>query len=165
MDSKEPAMRLLLVAAAAIAAMLSYSLEAASKPSRKRVEVVGSVEVTNFPESPGRFELVGFTSDSFTGALGGPFGATEKCQAEFLGSRMCKPDEAQETTNLPPVRPDDAWVDSGSQPVVASVGELRCAQWLSNSSLRSGVLLRQDGAVHTGVCNTEHPVACCAPVP
>ncbi|GAG53354.1 unnamed protein product, partial [marine sediment metagenome] len=58
-------------------------------------EVTGAVEVTNLPSvqdvnvvnapspnSATRFQLVGFTTQTYTGNMGGYFGVTLKCQLE-----------------------------------------------------------------------------------
>ena len=63
---------------------------------------MGVVEVTNLPEvqdvyvtnppgaaPPAGFQLVGFTSATYTGDMGGNFGVAKKCQLEFPNSRMC----------------------------------------------------------------------------
>ena len=75
--------------------------------------VTGSVEVTNLPDvqdvhvvnqqppapapASSRFQLVGFTSATYTGDMGGHFGVTQKCQLEFPGSRMCTVKEVAAT--------------------------------------------------------------------
>ncbi len=47
-----------------------------------------------------RFQLVGFTSTTFTGGEG-VLGFTLACQVEFVGSRMCTSGEVMNTINVP----------------------------------------------------------------
>jgi hypothetical protein len=140
----------------------------------KQVEVINdplAVEVTNPPtcETSVRFQLVGFTTDVFTGDLGGPFGATAKCQAAFAGSRMCNIYEAQTTDAPPAARPEAAWINvlAGEQPAgtVRTVGGIGyyCRQWTS-TDLPGGVL-RSGGEIVGLPCSSEIPIACCALVP
>ena len=61
---------------------------AAYAQAPKLVEVINdplAVEVVNPapPSPPVRWQLVGFTSATYTGAMGGHFGVTQKCQLEF----------------------------------------------------------------------------------
>jgi hypothetical protein len=84
---------------------------AASAQSIKEVEVtnlpeVQDVNVTNTPlpvtvAPPARFQLVGFTSATYNGDMGGHFGVTRKCQIEFPNSRMCSLEEVAATTAIP----------------------------------------------------------------
>jgi hypothetical protein len=155
--------------------ILLFSVSASAQ-STKPVEVtnfpeVQSVEVTNPPPADGaRFQLVGFTTASFTGNLGGPFGANAKCQADFPGSRMCVISEAQATLEPPLVRPAAAWSNAlasdsslGSAEVHGGI-RYYCTQWLVPDS-RSGAVLRADGAASNALCSGSLPIACCAPVP
>jgi hypothetical protein len=75
------------------------------------VEVTGAVEVSNLPQPtvPARFQLVGFTSATYTGDSG-VLGLTLACQDEFPASRMCNSVEVMETTTIPtdPAQPASA---------------------------------------------------------
>ena len=128
-----PCLRLLAVPFAA--ALVSLAPTAQGAPKTKPVEVVnfpdpqnvtGSVEVLNLPEvqdvnvvntpptvpaACSRFHLVGFTASRHTGDLGGVFGATAICQAEFgPEARFCNTEEAASTTDLPQFSAAVAWV-------------------------------------------------------
>jgi hypothetical protein len=159
-----------MFAATQVMAQAVKQVEVANFPDPQ--SVVGQVEVTNLPacETTVRFQLVGFTSDVFTGDLGGPFGATEKCQAEFVGSRMCNSYEAQTTDFPPAVRPAAAWINTiagdsagGTVGVVGGIGYY-CRQWTSTDL--PAVALKSGGNIEGGSpCSAEHPIACCALVP
>jgi hypothetical protein len=134
--------------------------------------VAGSVEVTNLPAvqdvnivsggttpSSPRFQIVGFTTATYNGNLGGFFGATQKCQLEFPASRMCTPLEVQETTSIPGGLTGVGWVDVG------------CITWTTEDfNLRGSVVSGQTGISTISPfggrqCNESGPIACCALVP
>jgi hypothetical protein len=95
--------------------------EATAGDKVKPVEVINlpdvqDVHVTNpVAAAPAaRIQIVGVTSTLYTGNLGGPWGATEKCDAEFPGTRMCTIEEARRTMPPFPVIPEPgAWTDPG----------------------------------------------------
>lgn len=152
------------------------------------------VQVVNLPEvqpvevanptacGQGRFQLVGFTSATYTGDLGGPFGATQKCQIEFPASRMCERREVFETVTLPQGLTGNAWIRL--EPVFevfsASCDQYRRASYIHrtidvNGTVTSetqrvfsdGILVSENGAVVNwgAACDAERPIACCALVP
>jgi len=149
--------------------------------------VTGSVEVTNLPDLGGGcspFQLVGFTTATFTGGQG-VLGFTTACQAEFPGSRMCTSVEVMETTTLPSGLPaGEAWVRpvtpvglpgavvdaSGSE---ANADALSCGGWSQSTSGTNGLVVDGSGRFRsttrspTGMegCHVARAVACCAPTP
>ena len=87
---------------------------AANAQAPKQVEVINdplAVEVVNPapPSPPVRWQLVGFTSAIYTGAMGGHSGVTQKCQLEFSNSRMCSLEEVATTTSIPSSLVGAAW--------------------------------------------------------
>lgn len=126
------------------------------------VEIAGEVEVTNLPAASGaaRFQLVGFTSETYTGAMGGNFGVTQKCQLEFPNSRMCNEVEVSETTSIPSGLTGDAWGNP--------LGRFRsqtCDWWTRGEELYNGYRVLANGNPSDRGCALAAPIACCAPVP
>ena len=180
-------MRLLLAALTVVSALFVSSLAATAQPI-KQVEVTnfpdpqnvtGSVEVTNFPAAPtpSRFQLVGFTSDTFTGDTG-VLGFTLACQQVFDGSRMCMSTEVMETVTVPASLTGAAWVrpmfvsffGAGTQNLAKDAsgrtslnGRLSCVGWEDENA--AGLRVDSHGAFSTSNCTNAHSVACCAPVP
>ena len=125
--------------------------------------------------APPRFELVGFTSDTFQGDQG-VLGFTLACQAEFPGSRMCDTQEIFKTVNVPPGLVGDAWVNPVLRPLAStstvsldisgvanSPGSHTCYGWATTSS--TGLTVGVGGQIGPfSNCNTLHSVSCCAPV-
>jgi hypothetical protein len=97
----------LLIGVAAQADPKATEVEVTNGP-QSPVPVVGQVEVTN-PSAPARFQLVGFTSTTYTGNLGGYFGAAAKCQVEFPRARMCTLAEVALTSDVPADLSGEAW--------------------------------------------------------
>jgi hypothetical protein len=137
-------------------------------------EVVGAVEVTNLPaaSAPARFQLVGFTSATYTGAMGGPFGVTQKCQIEFPNSRMCSVEEVILTTTIPSGLTGTAWVHlpaDDRQAVQASVEPwpyfFNCNGYSEESDSSIGVVVDINGLANQPHCIDVHRIACCALVP
>ena len=148
---------------------------------------VQDVNVVNAPPAPtacaSRFQLVGFTSATYTGDTG-VLGFTRGCQAEFGLSRMCTSEEVVETVDVPNVATSDpAWVRPTFEPVSAGPGgisasrvvadvsgihadfprELSCEGWHSSGT---GLAVDGDGRFGKLSCtNAPRPLACCAPVP
>jgi hypothetical protein len=132
-------------------------------------EVVGSVEVTNLPaaSAPARFQLVGFTNETFDGATG-VLGFTLACQQEFPNSRFCTTEEVMSTVSVPVGLVGDAWV----RPIFISVGvdasgasgTIACNGWTQPSS--RGMTVTPEGGFPSGGdnCDVARPIACCAPV-
>ncbi len=119
------------------------------------------VEVINPapPSQPVHFQLVGFTSVAYKGAMGGFFGVTKKCQLEFPNSRMCLLDEVAATTSIPSGLAGKAWTDSE-----ITGSSTSCSNWSSTSY--SGKVVASNGIQTSGgSCNVATPIACCALVP
>jgi hypothetical protein len=173
-----------MIRSAVVALVAAFLAVHVSAQTIKQVEVInfpdpqnvtGQVEVTNLPtcEAPARFQLVGFSSETFTGGQG-VLGFTAACGAEFPGSRMCTSVEAMETVRVPSGLSGSAWI----RPVFVDVGELAvdvsgvhrshaveltCDGWHAN--LLTGLLITAEGAFTYDICTSAFSVACCAPVP
>jgi len=152
---------------------------AAHSQAPKPVEVINdplAVEVVNPapPSQPVRWQLVGFTRATYTGAMGGNFGVTQKCQLEFPNSRMCSLEEVMATTSIPSSLAGNAWTHpdprttSSSVILDASVEPIsnNCRMWRVADDSRVH-LVSADGAreIPEVICSTAHPIACCALVP
>jgi hypothetical protein len=130
-----------------------------------------AVEVVNPapPSPPVRWQLVGFTSATYTGAMGGNFGVTQKCQLEFLNSRMCRIEEVAATTSIPSSLVGNAWAN----PTDWHYPDCRenCYLWKHPQSLcgsfGTGWVVASDGNVadYKASCDSAHPMARCALVP
>jgi hypothetical protein len=146
------------------------AVEVADQP----VEVTGAVEVSNLPSpsAPARFQLVGFTSATFTGGTG-VLGFTLACQAEFPASRMCTSVEVMETIQLPLEMPvASAWLrpvfQGTSSPLDASgiagtAIDLSCNSWRATNG--SGLSVNSAGQIEFAGCVNPYQIACCALVP
>ena len=169
---------LIAVDLSAVAASPSREVQVTNFPSPQFVE--GSVEVTNFPEpsSPARFQLVGFTTATFTGGEG-VLGFTLACQAEFPGSRMCSSVEVMGTTVVPASLTGEAWVRPVMVPfalasggahvldaagIVGSPSQIGCDGWRTGTG-NTGLSIYADGRFTRLACYTPRAVTCCAPVP
>jgi len=155
--------------------------------------VTGSVTVTNLPAvqdvhvvnaqppaqcgAPPSFQLVGFTRAVFTGDLGGPFGANQKCQAEFPGSRICDYSEVRSTVIVPSGLAGLAWLNLDG-------GQTQCQDW-TNGVIGGGsgpTRLASNGTLVVPIpgcvpactppqpsspsfCSEQNSIACCAPLP
>src|SRR5262245_55265177 len=158
-------MRWLLVALASVA---SCPVIAMAQPL-KQVEVtnlpaVQDVNIVGGGTAPARFQIVGFTTATYTGDLGGLFGATRKCQLEFPESRMCNPLEVQETTSIPAGLAGFAWVNGNPN--------AGCSRWTDDTGeFANGgpVVSGETGLSSIGPqfpsCGASRPIACCAAVP
>lgn len=124
-----------------------------------------------------RFQLVGFTSTTYTGDTG-VLGFTLACQAEFPGSRMCTTEEVMETTLVPANPSSEAWVRPAfqgySDPIALDASgfrahphELSCRGWASaSSSTYFGIYLDSSGHIKdSGACSQPRSVSCCALLP
>jgi len=143
----------------------------------KQVEIVNdplAVEVVNPapPSPPVRWQLVGFTSATYPGAMGGNFGVTQKCQLEFPNSRMCSIEEAVATTSIPSGLSGRAWTHAqATAGVVIFAGapvsqSTNCFGWHSGLHSLTGNVVSDEGTADViSDCNREHPIACCALVP
>ena len=127
--------------------------------------------------------FLGTTQARFTGNLGGPFGANQKCSAEFPESHMCAYCEAilgfRNTATA-----EAAWIDapangnpSGSVGATVDTaicggdgeaggrlwtGALACAFWESPEAAGRGPSLATSGVLKVQACNVEQAIACCA---
>ena len=140
--------------------------------------VTGAVEVTNFPNpvpltcTPARFQLVGFTSATYTGAMGGNIGVTQKCQLEFPDSRMCSQKEVEATTTLSAFITGKAWIHGDDGNSVLFSAEIRtnstngCNVWRSADSFEIGsTVVGSTGLFGDDLCDVAKPIACCGLVP
>lgn len=170
-------MRAIALALAFFAVLVASPYQAAAEAPAKPVEVINlpevqDVNVLNVPPAAvaARFQFVGFTTDSFSGDLGGFFGGHLKCQMDFPQSRMCTIGEVQGTTTIPGGVATDtaAWVNQ----VVAgsSDGEISpagCDSWTTDFQPHIGFLIEftHGGRIAQRPCSLSHPIACCALVP
>lgn len=148
---------------ASLAAALLFSLQADAKT----------------PKVP-RFQLVGFTTATFTGGQG-VLGFTLACQQQFANSRMCTSLEILETTKVPAGLAGEAWVRPSFAPGANNVMDasgissdglgLTCFGWSLGLNGISGLVVDGAGRFHTSVfqslsyCDSARAVACCALVP
>ena len=110
-----------------------------------------------------RFELVGFTSGTSTGDLGGIFAATQLCQAEFPGSRICSDREIIDTVNLPTGLSGSAWVGRFS---LSGTNLVSCDSFTTSGSNFSTMAVTSGGHLLLGTtCSFNRRLACCAPTP
>ena len=118
--------------------------------------------------TPERFELVGFTANTFFGDAG-VLGLTLSCQSEFAeASRLCSSVEVLRTVTVPPALSGEAWV----RPVRAAVGFTdvsdadanNCSGWTQNAAF-AGLRVTSIGGFSSGACNVARAAACCAPAP
>ena len=135
----------------------------------KQVEVINdplAVEVVNPapPSPPLRWQLVGFTSATYTGNMGGSFGVTQKCQLEFANSRMCIVLEVEQTTSIPSGLVGQGWVQQGASLVGGLQGN-SCGRWLGNNVGGGGKVVDTLGTPASEQCEIPTPIACCALVP
>ena len=151
--------------------------------------VTGSVEVTNLPAvqdvnvtnappgPPSRFQLVGFTTATFTGDSGGVLAFTLACQAEFTAdSRMCMSQEILETVDVPTGLSGEAWVqptfagerlDASGAFTSSGASTLTCGlvpTW-GRANDRNGLIVDSTGSFRLRACSNAFSLACCALVP
>ncbi len=143
---------------------------AAHAQAPKKVEVINdplAVEVVNpvYPRPPVRWQLVGFTSATYTGDMGGHFGVMQKCELEFPNSRMCTTLEAQQTTTIPAGLTGEAWVNPGIADFSGLVNR-NCSYW-THIGGGTGRTISATGGVGSDDCLIAHEqsIACCALVP
>lgn len=113
----------------------------------------------------------GYTTETFTGNMGGRAGAHQACAQEFPNSHLCHAAEYY-LANSPLAPPaTGAWIDFSTDGVVANLASVRqgrdprttnCTQWSDSAPQNLGTFLRP-GADPTGnPCNNPIPLACCA---
>ena len=151
-------------------------------PFVAQAQVIKEVVVTNLPavqdvhvvnQSPstpqgGTVQIIGVTTEVYTGDLGGPWGATEKCDEEFSGTRMCSLGEARRSLPPFPVIPaQGAWTDPDLNISNFNINSRTCGDWTSSveTSSNLGIVTIPNGAFRSLGCHLSAPIACCGPVP
>lgn len=148
---------------------VSGTVEVGNLPATQ--EVTGSVTIENLPgvqqvevvnqsccqDRP--FRLVGSTMQTTNGGAGF-FGMSALCASEFNGSRMCLLNEALQTLNPPSDLAHESWIDPGMEPRNEITS---CGGWIYMSSGFRGRVLRSNGRYPNIPCDSQLPVACCAP--
>ena len=140
---------------------------------------VQDVNIVNAPPAPAacssRFQLVGFTSATYTGDMGSYLGVTAKCQLEFPESRMCTYEEVVATTTISSSLTGEAWIHtpSGNDAGVILAANIRavnsqnCLAFTRDLVIGSyrGYSVSENGNLNLRDCFEILPIACCAPVP
>ncbi len=164
-------MRSIATAIPAAVVLAASTASSQGQPSLPVEDLPVAVEVANpaMPTRPIRFQLVGFTASTYTGDLGGPFGAAKKCQLEFPDSRICLAREVQLTTTVPDSLVGDAWATEEARPGEPIVVGLSCQQWTFGSGSNRGGRVLADGSFTSTqtlqLCSQMKSIACCALVP
>lgn len=113
------------------------------------------------------YQLVGFTSATFTGDTG-VLGFTQSCQAQFgAAARMCTSLEVSQTVVVPSGLSGDAWVLPRADVASATENE-SCNGWSAQSGAQgsiTGLAVDASGGFPGGRCDIARSVSCCAPVP
>ncbi|GAG14310.1 unnamed protein product, partial [marine sediment metagenome] len=139
--------------------------------------------VTSLPIPTGtpRYQLVGFTADTFP-VTTGVLGFTLACQVAFPESRMCTSNEVMETVTVPLDLSGEAWVRPSFVPIATGDNNVRamdnsgnygwpssftCSGWRSevNDGYNKGLTVDATGRFVSRRCDYVYAVACCAPVP
>ncbi|MCK6572018.1 hypothetical protein L6V77_13090 [Myxococcota bacterium] len=125
--------------------------------------------------------FLGLTRARFTGDLGGPIGAHQKCSADYPNSHMCGYCEIMDAYPNVPLA-EEAWVvlPHGALIVRDGRGSAVCGFPTSSRSRASddgnscgdwadarpqnvlGPVIRPNGHFFSRSCDTQHPIACCA---
>ena len=133
----------------------------------------------------GRFQLMGFTTETYTGNMGGHLEVTLKCQLEFPGSRMCTSEEyANSATALSGesgfawIKPSLVHLDPGSSTNFQAVDQastiqdsptrFSCNGWRTLTSTPNPVGLVVEvanGKFSRQSCTSELKLTCCGPSP
>lgn len=108
-----------------------------------------------------RFQLVGFTTETFLGDAG-VFTFALACQTEFPASRMCASEEVLDTVVIPEISAERAWVHPEGS--TAPPLEQSCYgwSWADAGSTNDGLVVTEVGSFTYARCNEESAVACCA---
>jgi hypothetical protein len=132
--------------------------------------VAGAVEVTNDAANPVQVEVTNrsggsvevlITQATYTGNLGGYYGATEKCQLEFEGARLCV--YSDDRVAFVAIVPDfgtesEAWI----QREPGDSAGVSCGDWTTGVEIIGGYILRTNGtANYSDSCEGPRPIACC----
>ncbi|MDP1914938.1 MAG: hypothetical protein Q8L14_01745 [Myxococcales bacterium] len=112
-----------------------------------------------FPNDTPSF--AGFTSLTYTGAIGGVIGANQKCGAEFPGASFCTIADFDRSNPLVAPGPSGAWIDS-DRAASGARSRTSCGNWNVGTNADNGTNLTALG-VFTGqvYCNNIKPLACC----
>lgn len=104
--------------------------------------------------------IVGYTTSTYNGNLGGVVGANSKCHADFSESRICTTDDIVKsgTRSTPPA---DAWVWMNSDQVAGGGFRFGCYSYASTSSSAYGMTFSSSGSVAPIQCNQLRKIACC----
>lgn len=156
----------------AVAAEVNANFDAvATSVNDNDSRITGNTDAISELQSA-RPQLVGFTSSTFEGAAG-VLNFTEGCQADFPGSRMCTSTEIMETTAVPLLALESAWVrpdiitDTGTGLAIDASGveaeaiDLSCDGWTSQEFTSTGLSVRRRGSFSLLRCDAPLPVACC----
>lgn len=116
-------------------------------------------------------EFAGFTLATYTGDLGGMFGANQKCSAEFPGSYFCLGSEFDLANPVTAPPASGAWIDQGRDSngyrssYACRFDGSNVAWTYSGSSIsaayRTGPIVRPTGPVPSTLCSEVKPLACC----
>ncbi len=113
-------------------------------------------------------QLLGFTSATYTGYMGGHFGVTKKCQQEFPESRMCTLEEVAATIAIPAGLSGVAWIHKGRNYGAGAIFDAYvigdgCLSWTDADQNRVGPVVDTDGGWSTtsARCSESRPIACC----
>lgn len=115
----------------------------------------------------------GFTTQAFSGDLGGIRGAHAKCAAQYPGSHFCTDREYENAASPTPVPAGGAWIDfaryiSTSTPSATPRDRERdysCGNWKVTTGAYSGALDVYGSYLRSTVstaCATLRPLACCS---
>jgi hypothetical protein len=111
---------------------------------------------------------LGFTSEAYTGDMGGNFGVTAECQEEFPESRMCTLEEIAATIAIPDGLTGEAWIHKGRNYGAGAIFDAYvidsgCSSWTNADSSRAGPVVRASGDWYNMVarCSESRPIACC----
>ena len=127
--------------------------------------------------------FLGLTRMTYTGNLGGPFGANQKCSTDYPNSHMCNYCEVY-FSNYSDQLGGEAWlwspdlrgdqirscVASSARDMSLSLGggdpwfipDACGGGWVDDRAANYGWILLPNGRYNTRACNTSRPIACCA---
>ncbi|EYF04873.1 Phage tail fiber protein [Chondromyces apiculatus DSM 436] len=121
-----------------------------------------------------RHPFAGFTTQGYTGNMGGRAAVHALCGAQFPGAHMCHAAEYLRATSVTPVPAEGAWVDSsatqtGAHSLEGGPGFGRntydtCQNYTlgTNNGSQYGTWVQPNGSVTaTGTCGIVRRVACC----
>lgn len=134
----------------------------------------GGFASTGYPGDPSDgVTFAGYTTATYTGNLGGPAGANQKCHAEFPGAHLCTDREFLAVGVSVPVPAGGVWVEPGRWPSSTYPGAtLRdraynssdCSGWDYAQADADGLALDVTGLaapITSRACNVPHALACC----